>query len=418
MSLKVFGLKYRAFSMKTIYLCLLAIALSLSLMSCGKLNLATTPDTSINISSQLSETAPPKLIRDLSHNLKSYQPKVALLFPKPGTKLRETEAIVQISVKDFPLFKDKKLGLGFNLHLILDNEPYTTLYSVEEPIKLENLTPGTHTLRVFACFPWHESLKTPESFAETTFSVLTETEDNYPRPDLPLLTYNQPTGNYSKEPIMLDFQISDPSQKSLKPGDTLSKTVKVTINDESFIVNQWQPLYLEGFKEGNNLVQLELIDSEGKKIDNTFNSTVRLITYRPNSPDPLSKIVTNQINLEEAQSIINPEYYENLAKESSTNLEKEADKKPAPKELPTVGKESKILKTEDSSQSKSESKTENKAKSSNITEKPKVIDSQVKKDPSIENQKTITETVDKSKAETNIESVDKNPTESETLEIN
>ncbi len=315
--------------MKTICYYLLAIALSFSLMSCGKLNLTNTTDSfslsSINTGSQLSETAPPKLIRKLEQNLTSYKPQVAIVFPRQGTKLRETQTNVQLSVKDFPLFQDERLGLGLNLHLILDNEPYIPLYSVEEPITLENLTPGTHTLRVFACLPWHESLKTQGAYAETSFSVLTETEDNYPQSDAPLLTYNEPTGNYSAEPIMLDFYIKDPAKENLKSGDTIPNSVKVTVNDESFIVDQWHPIYLKGFKEGNNLVQLDLIDSGGNKIDNAFNSTVRLITYKPDLPDPLAKLVTNQISLEEAQAIIDPEYYDQLTQESEVESQAEAE---------------------------------------------------------------------------------------------
>ena len=134
----MFRLKYRLFSMKTIGYYLLAIALSFSLMSCGKLNLTDTTDSfslsSINTASQLSETAPPKLIQQLEPSLTSYKPQVSIVFPRPGTKLRETETNVQISVKDFPLFQDERLGLGLNLHLILDNEPYIPLYSLEEPI--------------------------------------------------------------------------------------------------------------------------------------------------------------------------------------------------------------------------------------------------------------------------------------------
>ena len=315
--------------MKTICSYFLAIALSFSLMSCGKLNLTNTTDSfslsSINTGSQLSETAPPKLIRKLEQNLTSYKPQVAIVFPRQGTKLRETQTNVQLSVKDFPLFQDERLGLGLNLHLILDNEPYIPLYSLEEPITLENLTPGTHTLRVFACLPWHESLKTQGAYAETSFSVLTETEDNYPQSDIPLLTYNEPSGNYSAEPIMLDFYIKDPAKENLKSGDTIPNSVKVTVNDESFIVDQWHPIYLKGFKEGNNLVQLDLIDSGGNKIDNAFNSTVRLITYKPDLPDPLAKLVTNQISLEEAQAIIDPEYYDKLTQESEVESQAEAE---------------------------------------------------------------------------------------------
>ncbi len=318
--LKELGLIDRLFSMKTICCYFLAIALSFSLIGCGKLNATTKDSFSSSLadrSSQLSETAPPKLIRDLEQSLKSYNPELKIIAPKPGKTLETTSTNIKLSVTDLPLFKDKKLGLGFNLHLILDNEPYIPIYNVEESITLEDLTPGTHTLRVIACLPWHESFKNKGAYAETTFNVLTATEDNYPDPNTPLLTYSSPAGIYSAEPIMLDFYLKTRSQKKPQLTDIAPNFIKVTINDQSFLLDQWQPIYLKGFKKGNNIVELTLLDSEGKEIENTFNNTVRLITYKPDASDPLAKIVTNQISFEQAKAIIDPEYYEKLAEESA-----------------------------------------------------------------------------------------------------
>ncbi|HHP7231284.1 MAG TPA: hypothetical protein ACFCUY_10560 [Xenococcaceae cyanobacterium] len=320
--------------MKTICSYLLAIALSFSLISCGKLDFANTTDSfsTNNTASQLSETAPPRLIQQLKSQLISDRPQVEIITPKAGITLTDTTVKVQLSVQDFPLFQDAKLGLGSNLHLILDNEPYITLYSVDEPIELKDLTPGTHTLRVVACTPWHETFKTQGAYAQTTFNILTETEDNHPDPNLPLLTYSSPQGNYSAEPVMLDFYLKEPSQKNLKSGEVISNLVQVTVNDETFTIDQWEPIYLQGFKEGNNIVQLELIDSEGHKIDNAFNNTVRLITYNSESSDALAKIVTNQISLEAAQAIIDPDYDdEKLAPELTLDSQAETQEVIEPK---------------------------------------------------------------------------------------
>ncbi len=415
------GLKYRVFSMRTICYYLLAIALSFSLISCGELNLTNTEDsfsvTSSKTSLQLSETAPPKLIRDLEPSLTSYKPQVTILEPSSGTTVEEASVNVKLSVKDFPLFKDEKLGLGFNLHLIVDNEPYIAIYNLDEPIILENLTPGTHTIRVIASSPWHESFKNQGAYAQNTFNVVTETEDNRPDPDKPLLTYSNPNGNYSTEPIMLDFYVKDPSRESLKPGDILPNSVKVTVNDESFIVDQWQPVYLQGFKKGNNLVQIELIDSAGNPIDNVFNSTVRLITYEPDSSDPLAKLVTNQISLEEAQAIIDPEYYDKLTQESEIESQTEIKDELEAKETQEIEKQTDELLSAEESEAieeeieakesdvpvakESELETiENSEESASVTEseiiESEVDDSQVSQEENSPDTETIIET----KAET------------------
>ena len=399
-SLKLLGLKYRLFSMKTICCYFLAIALSFSLIGCGKFNLTTEDSFSSSLAdraSQLSETAPPKLIRELAKNLKSYKPKVEIIAPKLGETIETTSTNIELSVTDLPLFKDKKLGLGFNLHLILDNEPYIPIYSIKEPIKLEDLTPGTHTLRIITCLPWHESFKTEGAYAQNTFNVLTETEDNYPDPNIPLLTYSNPTGSYSAEPIMLDFYLKNPSQKKSQSIDIASNSlgIKVTVNEQSFILDRWEPIYLKGFKTGNNLVELSLLDSEGKEIENTFNNTVRLITYKPDASDPLAKIVTNQIDLEEAKAIIDPEYY------ADSVIESEIDNVLSPEDSSLENKDIKVKESNTSVIEESESESIEKEENSvSVTEseeiKSKVESSSKEKDSSSVSSKAKVEVSDDS----------------------
>ena len=295
------GLKYRA-SMKTICCYLLAIALSWSLFGCVK-PVANLRNGAFETSSNnLSEVAPPQTIQQLKQSLNQYQPQVTIVSPKNDLTVEDTTVEVSLAIEDFPLFKSENFGLGSHLDLILDNEFYGDLYD-ERPIILKDLKPGTHTLRVLAQTPWHESYKNERAFAQTTFHVLTKTNENNPDPELPLLTYNQPDGVYSAEPILLDFY--------LKNVDTKDWLVKVTINDESFALDEWQPIYLKGFKEGNNLIELELLDLNGRSIDNTFNKTIRLITYNEAGfeNDTLAQLITGQIPAEEIIATAQQNYF-------------------------------------------------------------------------------------------------------------
>ncbi|ELS02591.1 hypothetical protein Xen7305DRAFT_00023070 [Xenococcus sp. PCC 7305] len=321
--------------MKNIFSYLLAIALSFGLVSCGDLNNISDrikafpipdiknlsfdnfPDSPIN----LSEAAPPILIRKLDQAIDSDKPQVSILSPSPDKVLEDTNVAVQLKVTDFSLFKAEDLEMGPHLHLILDNEPYQAIYNIEEPIVLENLPPGTHTLRVFAVRPWHEGFKNQGAYAETTFHVLTQTQENNPDPQIPLLTYSSPNGTYGAEPIMLDFYLSHLSREAIvnnsSPRQVPSWRVRATVNGESFILDQWQPVYLTGFEIGNNWIQLELLDDEGNSIDNTFNNTVRLISYDPenaDNQDTLAKITTGEIDLQNVMSIVDPNYEQALEK--------------------------------------------------------------------------------------------------------
>ncbi|MDJ0660840.1 MAG: hypothetical protein QNJ42_15335 [Crocosphaera sp.] len=269
--------------------------------------------------SKLTEVAPPTVIQELKEILAQYHPQVTIISPKPQQMFSETNVSVELEVKDYPLFKDETLGLGPHLHLIVDNEPYRAVYDVDEPIILENLTPGTHTIRVFASRPWHESFKNEGAYAQTSFSVFTKTEDNAPSASLPLLTYSRPKGSYGAEPIMLDFYLTNAPlhfvAQSDPDDDIVDWRIKATINGESFLIDTWQPIYLNGFEPGKNWVQLEFIDEQGEEVNNAFNDTVRVINYEPKGEDTLSKLIRGELSVEVARSVVDPNYVYTLEPE-------------------------------------------------------------------------------------------------------
>ena len=274
--------------------------------------------------SNLTETTAPKTIRKLSQrllrrtttepaltvgqNLQQDSPQIKIIAPKIGQTLKGTDVAIELAVEDFSVFKDDRFGLGNHINLIIDNEPPQAIYSVEEPIIIKNLAPGTHTIRAFAVRPWGESVKTKEAYAQTTFNVLTETQDNLPNPDYPLLTYNSPTGTYGAEPILLDFYLSNSDLDIDKSNNLEQYSVKATVNGTSFIINDWQPYYLTGFETGDNWIQLELID-RGSTIENAFNNTVRVFKYDPQQEDALAKLVTERVSFNDAKLIVNPDSY-------------------------------------------------------------------------------------------------------------
>ena len=297
-----------------------ALVLVLSLTSC--VEAASSKEQSIQpqikvppaseISGTFSETAPPDVIQALRPNLEGYQPQVSILSPQTDEVLQENTVNVRLQVKDLPIFKDPQWQLGPHLHLILDNDPYIAVYDLNQSVVLPNLSPGTHTLRVFASRPWHESFKNEGAYAETIFHVLTKTEKNNPDVKLPLLTYSRPNGNYGAEPIMLDFYLTNAPLHSVaetNPDDIMSNwRIRSTINGESFILDRWQPIYLKGFQPGKTWVKLEFLNNEGQTVKNVFNTTIRLINYQPNGQDTLSKIVRGELTADEVRGIVDQNY--------------------------------------------------------------------------------------------------------------
>ncbi|TAE93925.1 MAG: hypothetical protein EAZ79_25460 [Oscillatoriales cyanobacterium] len=261
---------------------------------------------------RISEVSPPEAIQQLRQALEIYQPQISILNPKPDEVLQDINVSVKFQVKDFPIFKEANLGLGPHLQVLLDNQPYAAVYDINQTLTLSDLEPGTHTLRVFAARPWEESFKNEGAFAQTTFHVFTKTENNKPDRTLPLLTYNSPQGSYGAEPILLDFYLTNAPLHQVAQANSqdeiLDWKIRATVNGESFAIDQWQPIYLKGFKPGKNWVQLELIDEGGNTVKNAFNNTVRLIDYEPQAQDTLSKLVRGELTVADTRGIVDRTY--------------------------------------------------------------------------------------------------------------
>ncbi len=296
---------------------LIILLLVLSITSCGEKAVSQEVSAGYKqkpqqISQQFSEVSPPAVIQELRSSLEVYQPQVTILTPQPDEVLEDDKVTVRLQVKDLPIFKDPKLELGPHLHVILDNQPYIAVYDLNQPLVLPDLSPGTHTVRVFASRPWHESFKNEGAYAQTTFHIFTKTEDNNLDPALPLLTYSRPKGSYGAEPILLDFYLTNAPlhlvSKDNPNNEIADWRIRCTINGESFILDRWQAIYLKGFKSGKNWVKLEFLDDKGNVVKNVFNSTIRLITYEPKGKDTLSKIVRGELSAEQVRSIVDQNY--------------------------------------------------------------------------------------------------------------
>lgn len=306
---------YRLLSMKTICLSLLILLLSWTVSGCGdRIENSplsrSQPIVSPISTNKLAEVAAPSVIARLQREMDRYEPQVSILSPQKDEILDKNTVKVQIQVQDLPIFKNADLELGPHLTLILDNQPSQAVYDLSEPVILEGLTPGTHTIRVFASRPWFESFKNEGAYAQTTFHVLTKNGNNTLNPSLPLLTYNRPRGTYGAEPILLDFYLTNaPLHVAAKENPELADwRIKATINGESFLLDDWQSIYLKGFQKGENWVQLEFIDDKGKIVENTYNNTVRIITYDPEYNDSLTQLIKGELPIEVAKAMIDPNY--------------------------------------------------------------------------------------------------------------
>ncbi|HUF03237.1 MAG TPA: hypothetical protein VMM38_03595 [Aridibacter sp.] len=240
------------------------------------------------------------------------KPELTVESPQEGAVIESSTVKVKVKVGgDLKMGKDDS-GMGNHVHVILDNQPYAAHYMWDEGFELRNVTDGEHTLRMFPSRPWHQSYKSEGAFKLIRFTVknggadetkpTTDDRGNTmadPKadekkaegvtveqstagdvdPSKPLLTYSRPKGDYKgeeAEAIMVDFWLSNAQLR----GDGGKYLIRCTINDgEPFMIETWAPLWLAGWKDGKNVVKLELIDGSGNPVENGgYNTTSREIT--------------------------------------------------------------------------------------------------------------------------------------------
>jgi hypothetical protein len=257
----------------------------------------------------LEEVSPPGVIQELGRSPSRHEPQVKIVGLKPGETIDQTTATVRFEVEDFPIFKDAELSMGPHLQVLLDDQPYATVYDANQPITFSDLAPGSHIVRVFASSPWNESVKASSAFDQLRFNVFAPTQANLPKPNLPFLTYVQPQGEYGAEPILLDYILSLPDSKGKGTESAAgSKTkVRITVNGASFTTEENPPFYLKGFKPGANWVKVELLSPNGMPMLNPLSESLQLVTLKLKGSDTLSKLIRGELTAQDAEQIMSPE---------------------------------------------------------------------------------------------------------------
>lgn len=168
---------------------------------------------------------------------------------------------------------------GQHIHSILNNKPYTAYYRSKFAQKLEE---GYYIHLAFLSRSYHESIKTPNAYQLSEFTVGDATQKlNFDR-NAPNLFYSRPKGNYigpgNIEKVLLDFYLIN-TELSAR-----GNKVKLSINGTEFILTKWAPYLIEGLKLGSNIIVMELIDSKGKKLPGPFNFVQRKIHLYEDEP--------------------------------------------------------------------------------------------------------------------------------------
>lgn len=164
-------------------------------------------------------------------------------------------------------------GKGQHIHLLIDTKPYAAKYVSNFEHEVND---GTHNLLAFLSRSYHESIKEPDAMIAQSVTVkdgsLVSSEDITE----PTLFYSRPKGTYVGEDtkkIMVDFY-----PLNIELGDEYK--VKLQVNGEVTLLDEWQPYYIENLPLGQNTIGLALVYSDGSAVPGSQTAILQTITLR------------------------------------------------------------------------------------------------------------------------------------------
>lgn len=244
-------------------------------------------------SGRLQEVAPPLAVQQLQTALADHNPQVTILAPREGTNLPSGPVSLRLQVRDWPLVDAGTLGLGPHVVVQVDDQAplrLTRSASTATPdglqIDLPALTPGSHRITAYAARPWGEAVKSPGAWDQIRVHRVAANPLALPQTGSPQLIPVSPGNLSDRPPVLLDWLLLDAPLQGLRDNDG-SWRLRVTVNGDSFLVDQNAPLWLKGWQAGSNSVLLELVDGRGEPLNPPFNTVVSEVVLDGAGPGPI-----------------------------------------------------------------------------------------------------------------------------------
>lgn len=210
-------------------------------------------------------------------------PRVRITRPRDGQLIRG-DVQVQLDLLNWPLgesgnrivvkIDDQEQLSVRDVSRFSLNERYATRFE-------EDLSEGTHVMRIVLARANHESVKLPSAFAMVTFHHRSRSEVPALDPRAPMLTYLRPQGCASDNSRLLDFFITN--LNDLSPN---AYRVAYAIDDvHRGILSGWDPYRIDDLSDTEHTVRLTLLGPDGERVPGRFNDTIRTIRSSGDCPD-------------------------------------------------------------------------------------------------------------------------------------
>ncbi|MEY3756850.1 MAG: hypothetical protein RLZZ263_4 [Cyanobacteriota bacterium] len=240
----------------------------------------------------LQEVAAPIAVQQIQDVLADRQPRITIEAPSDGANLPSGNWTLKLNVQDWPLHDGGALGIGPHVVVQIDDQAPVRITEHRSGPKgqavqltLPPLAPGSHRITTYAATPWGEAARTPGATTQIRVHRVAANPLTLPEAGSPQVLGVSPMGTVGGEPVLLDWLLLDAPLQHLRDNDG-SWRLRITINDDSFVVDQNVPLWLKGWKTGSNSLQLDLVDGRGKPLNPPFNSLVSEVMLKPATNQP------------------------------------------------------------------------------------------------------------------------------------
>lgn len=243
---------------------------------------------------RLQEVPPPGAVVQISAALANRRPRLRISAPAKGALVPAGPWRLGLDLEDWPLATDPELGLGAHLVVQVDDGPGMRIGDWSQgdagsgrlELAMAPLTPGSHRITAYAALPWGEAVKLPGASVQRLVQRVAANPLSQPAAGSPQLLAVSPDGLSASEPVLIDWLLRDAPLQGLREGDARWR-LRISVNGDSFLVDQNTPLWLRGLKPGSNALLLELLDGLGEPLNPPFNSVVREAVLQPGGRRPV-----------------------------------------------------------------------------------------------------------------------------------
>ena len=161
---------------------------------------------------------------------------------------------------------------GQHIHFIVNNDPYSAHYDTNFSKELEA---DNNVILAFLSRSFHESVKNQKAYILTQVAKNKSDEIDLSQE---FLFYSRPKGVYKGDDtkkLLLDFYLVNTNLSS--KGNKVRLTITQKTFMHQFLLDSWEPYYIEGLDKGRVSLKLELLNKNMDLIESDFNPSLREI---------------------------------------------------------------------------------------------------------------------------------------------